>query len=321
MPISVAMCTFNGARFLGAQLDSIASQGRVPNELVVCDDGSADGSVEILEAFARRALFPTRISVNKRNLGSTRNFEQAISLCGGTIVALADQDDIWYPHKLERIENAFLKSSEIVAAFSDADLIDENSRPLSSSLWISNGFDARKQKQFANARSLDVLIRHPVLTGATMAFRREFFDLMIPIPENEIHDRWMSFLLAAIGPMEAIPEPLMQYRRHNNQQVGPGPLTFREQVHTAKSRKAAFYHDEVQRFCQLYERLELRKADFPDGDSVVQELQKKIAHVNHRANLPRTHFARVPGLLREALNGNYWRYSGGWRSVAKDLVI
>ncbi|MGA8200434.1 MAG: glycosyltransferase, partial [Candidatus Sulfotelmatobacter sp.] len=128
--ISVAMCTYNGERFLQAQLESIAAQDRPPDELVICDDRSSDACPEIIKEFARRAPFPVQLVVNPENLGSTRNFEKAISLCRSEIVALADQDDIWYRHKLERIEKAFLRSSTIVAAFSDADLIDNDSRLL-----------------------------------------------------------------------------------------------------------------------------------------------------------------------------------------------
>ena len=78
--LSVAMCTFNGRRSLGAQLDSIVAQQRLPDELVICDDGSSDGSIEIIRQFAESAPFPTRLVVNAKNLGSTKNFEQAISL-------------------------------------------------------------------------------------------------------------------------------------------------------------------------------------------------------------------------------------------------
>ena len=95
------MCTYNGAQFLKEQLASIAAQFRPPDELVVCDDGSSDGTGEIVKEFARRSPFATRFVVNDQNLGSTKNFEKAIFLCQGTIVSLADQDDVWYRHKLE----------------------------------------------------------------------------------------------------------------------------------------------------------------------------------------------------------------------------
>ena len=78
---SVAMCTYNGAEFVAAQLDSIAAQTRLPDELIVCDDGSTDATIECVREFARNAPFPHRLVENEENLGSTNNFERAISLC------------------------------------------------------------------------------------------------------------------------------------------------------------------------------------------------------------------------------------------------
>jgi len=319
--ISVAMCTFNGRRFLGLQLESIAAQERPPDELVVCDDRSSDGSAEMVSAFARRAKFPIRLVINDENLGSTKNFENAISLCEGSIVALADQDDVWYRYKLERIEKAFLHSSSLVAAFSDADLIDENSGLLGTRLWNSILFDLKEQGRFANGHALNILVRHPVVTGATMAFRKELFDLVAPIPPDHVHDCWISFLLAACGPIEIISQPLMQYRQHEGQQLGPGPVTLRERTAQARSRGAEFHSAEIGRFQQLRERLERRRSELPHAEFAKKEIERKICHLERRVRLPRARVGRIPNILREALNGGYWRYSSGWKSIAKDLVI
>lgn len=321
MKISVAMCTFNGSRFLARQLESIASQDRPPDELVVCDDGSSDGCQDIVREFSRRVAFPTRLLVNDTRLGSTKNFEKAISLCEGEVVALADQDDVWYPKKLRRIENAFLASDGVVAAFSDADLIDAESDSLHTRLWRSFSFGPREQERFSRGRALNILVRHPVVTGATMAFRKKFISLLLPIPPNHIHDRWLSFLLAACGQFEAIAEPLMQYRRHQGQQVGPGILTQRAQIARAGNTGPDFYFQEIGRFQQLRERLEQSGTLFPYSALGTREIGRKVSHQEHRARLPRQSVARIPKVFREVLNGGYWRYSEGWRSVAKDLVI
>jgi glycosyltransferase involved in cell wall biosynthesis len=318
---SVAMCTFNGARFLGAQLASIAAQDRLPDELVVCDDGSSDGSIEIVSEFVRRAMFPARLVVNDKNLGSTKNFEKAISLCHGAIVALADQDDVWYPHKLSRIEKVFLRSTETVLAFSDADLIDEESHSLGARLWPTFSFDRAEQIEFANGQALNILLKHPVVTGASMAFRREYLDLLAPVPAKQIHDRWISFLLAARGKFAVISDPLMQYRRHQWQQVGPGPRTLRERTQRARLTTAKCYLDEVERFHEFRERLEERSAAFPHVGRDLNEIKRKISHLEHRARLPAIRVARIPGVLRRTLNGDYWRYSTGWNSIVKDLLI
>jgi hypothetical protein len=315
------MCTFNGERFLNAQLESIASQIRLPDELVICDDRSSDSSCEIIRSFIRRVAFPVRFVINETNLGSTKNFEQAIALCHGTVVALADQDDVWYAHKLENIEKAFLRSSDIALAFSDADLIDANSQLLGKRLWSAFCFDSAKQRQFANGHALNVLMKHPVVTGATMAFRRESFNLIAPIPSNDIHDRWISFLLAAHGQCGIIPQPLMKYRQHAHQQEGLVPVKLPERMAFARGRGADIYHEEIERLQQLSTRLAQRCAAIPQIEDVQKEFEGKILHLQHRARLPRSRFARGSKILREIMNGNYWRYAGGWISIAKDLFI
>lgn len=318
--ISIAMCTFNGSRFLPAQLQSIGRQHRLPDELVICDDGSSDGSDAIAADFARQAPFPVRIIRNKENLGTTSNFQQAISFCHGSVIALADQDDFWYPHKLELIEDAFLKLPAAVAAFSDADVIDSDSRPLRTRLWSSFLFSPREQKRFADGEALNVLVKHPVVTGASMAFRAELRSLLLPIPASQVHDSWISFLLAACGPVAPIAEPLMQYRRHRSQQIGPGRGTVRARFEQARRTGPRFYLQEIERFHLLAERLQRRAERFPFAKRALDEIDRKISHREHRACLPRAGFARIPKVLREVLNGGYWRYSEGWQSVAKDMA-
>jgi glycosyltransferase involved in cell wall biosynthesis len=315
------MCTFNGERFVRTQLESISAQDRPPDELVVCDDGSSDASVEIVREFARCAKFSMRVVVNDRNLGSTKNFEKAISLCHGTIVALADQDDVWYQHKLRRIEQSFLQSREIVAAFSDADLIDDDSKWLGRRLWPSFSFHRGEQIQFAGGGALKVLLKHPVVTGASMAFRRQYFSLLAPIPAKQIHDRWISFLLATRGKFAVISDRLMQYRQHQRQQLGPGPRTLRERTRRAMLTKASSYLDEIERLCEFRNRLEEYESDCPDTKQAVMEIGRKISHLEHRARLPRIRVARIPSVLRQTLNAYYWRYSTGWGSIAKDLLL
>jgi glycosyltransferase involved in cell wall biosynthesis len=319
--VSVAMCTFNGERFLQAQLESIRRQSRLPDELLICDDRSSDRGQEIVDDFSRQAPFPVRFFLNETNLRSTRNFEKAIGLCRGSLVALADQDDVWYEHKLDKIEKTFLRSDSVVAVFSDADLIDRDSHPLGSRLWPTFSFDLAKQKKFADGNALGVLMKHPVVTGATMAFRREFFDPMTPFPAKEIHDQWMSFLLAATGRFEIIPEPLMQYRRHEKQQLGPGPLNFHDRMAVARGRGESFYIQEIERYRELSNKLQNNPEYFPKAADALKEIQNKLVHLEHRAHLSRIKATRLPKVLREALNGNYWRYSGGWVSIAKDMMI
>ena len=133
--ISIAMCTYNGARQLREQLDSIAAQSRCPDELVVCDDCSTDATRAILSEFSASAPFPVRLHFNEQNLGSTKNFERAIDHCLGDLIALCDQDDVWLPGKLVALEAEFDRAPNVGLIFTDAEVIDEAGKPTGYTLW------------------------------------------------------------------------------------------------------------------------------------------------------------------------------------------
>ena len=126
MQISVAMCTYNGADFLSAQLASIAEQTRVPDKVVICDDASTDKTRAVLESFARTSAIRVSLYFSDQNTGSVKNFERAIGLCTGDVIALSDQDDVWNGNKLERIEQSFRDNAAVGSVFSDAELVDDD---------------------------------------------------------------------------------------------------------------------------------------------------------------------------------------------------
>src|ERR1044072_7669633 len=233
MKISVAMCTYNGADFLPAQLESILAQSRKPDQIVICDDGSTDETRALLQRFEAESPATVLLRFNKKNLGSVKNFEQAIHLCNGDVIALSDQDDVWREDKLKLIVDAFNKSSSTGVVFSDAELVDEHSKPLNRRMWNEIGFDAQKKKLLRNGRTLEVLMTGWTVTGATMAFRARFVNICLPVPAGiaMIHDGWIALAIASVANVVAIDEPLIQYRQHAGQQIGapkrveqgPGP--------------------------------------------------------------------------------------------------
>ena len=315
------MCTYNGARHLPAQLRSIAAQKRPPDEIVVCDDRSSDQTAEIVRNFVRHTHFPVRVFVNEQNLGSTRNFEGAISLCLGKIVVLADQDDVWYPTKLLCLESAFRAPAAPLAVFSDADVIDDNSHALHRRLWDVVGFKPSEQRRFAAESALKLMVKHPIVTGATLAFRKEYFDFLRPFPPEVIHDRWMSMLLASLGRVTAITEPLMQYRKHQYQQIGVRPETLPEIVEDARLKGELLYICEIGFFERVLTHLKELRKSLPRAGDAIPEIEKKISHLERRVHLRQGAMSRVTGIVREVCNRGYWRYSAGWQSVAKDLFL
>jgi hypothetical protein len=335
---SVAMCTYNGARFVGEQLASVAAQTREPDELVVCDDRSTDATTDIVKAFAASAPFPVRLHVNERNLGSTKNFERAIGLCGGDLIALADQDDVWLPGKLARMEEAFSRSPAVGLVFCDAEVVDEELRPMGYTVWESLWFDAGRQRALRRGPAFRPLLRQNVVTGAAAAFRSRYRGLVLPLRSltfrplgmpviNLIHDGWIALMISAVAELEPVAEPLVKYRQHSGQQLGmesPKPLTPEPEPPDLRTRAAAKYKelflDEINFLAPMYERLASKRHEF-DCEVVLEYLGARLAHLRARAGLPGSKLRRVPVVLREALTLRYSRYSNGVMSAAKDLLF
>jgi glycosyltransferase involved in cell wall biosynthesis len=112
--VSVAMATYNGERFVLEQLRSLASQTRLPDELVVSDDGSEDRTLQIVRDSAAEAPFRVHIQANTGRLWCHRNFWHAASLCSGDIFAFCDQDDVWLPEKLALCVAEFEADPDVV---------------------------------------------------------------------------------------------------------------------------------------------------------------------------------------------------------------
>jgi hypothetical protein len=219
------LCTFNGARWLPELLASIAGQTNPPDELVVFDDASDDESVAIVEKFAAGVSFDVRVHVNDERLGSTRNFAAALAQSRGRVIALADQDDVWYAHKLALLLWEFDRDPTISMVFSDADLIDDEGRPLGRRLWDTR-LIGRTLRRHAVVPE-DLFARRALTTGCTMAVRRRVIDAAMPFPELlddpravMRHDRWLSLVAAAVGTVRALSEPLLGFRVHPSQETG-----------------------------------------------------------------------------------------------------
>ena len=322
--ISVAMCTFNGAAYLADQLQSIASQERLPDELVVCDDASTDGTVALVREFAAAAPFEVRLRIQEQNLGSTANFAEAVGLCRGEIIFLADQDDVWMPNKVRRLAELLGRgpSAAPAAAFvlSDARLIDAQGRPLRLTLWRSLPFSPADQARFNAGEAFDVLLRRNVATGMTMAFRAEHRDVLLPIPSGWVHDAWLALLLAALGPGRAVAEPLVHYRQHDAQQIGGQRRSLWTKYRQRRRQGRAFYAAVAENYAAALQRLQPLAARLPDA-SVLDRLEGKLRHWQNRVRMRTGETWRLPMIVRELLAGSYHRYASGWWSAVEDLIL
>ena len=316
--LSVALCTYNGAAYLPEQLESIAAQSRVPDELVVCDDGSHDATEELVARFARRAAYPVRFISNPVNLGSSRNFAQAIGLCTGNFIALCDQDDKWEPRKLETLAD-ILHTSGAGGVFSNGYLMDGLSKPVSGTLWeLSRFFERDGGFEWFRSRphAISALLRCNVVTGATMMIRAGLRDRVLPIPQEWIHDGWIAWMLVLHSQMVACPEPLIHYRLHSSQQVGMPGRSALSHLRRARQTGGTAYRTEEKQFGILEAYAEAH----PElcAPELRRSITKKRQLCAFRAELPASRLARWREIA--ANSSEYRLYSQGWRSMLKDTL-
>jgi glycosyltransferase involved in cell wall biosynthesis len=337
--ISIALCTYNGARFIIQQLESFFAQTRLPDELVICDDRSSDATVDIIKDFISNLPIPVHLRVNEQNLGSTKNFERAISLCTGDLIFLADQDDVWFPNKLGRFAAEFDKSENVGMVFSNAELVGENLEPLKHNLWDFS-FTAKERRKAKNGKMFEVLLRRNVVTGATMAFRTSFREVFLPIPTNipnTIHDAWIALTIAANAKVVFLEESSIFYRQHAAQQLGidwkdkeknrsgTKKITRRQRYDESigSGRKDVERLVKFSQVAKFYPQFQTQAATTLINQligSFMEETEERIRHYEARKNLASEKSKRLAPIVREVLTGRYNRFSKGLLSAAKDVL-
>jgi glycosyltransferase involved in cell wall biosynthesis len=311
--ISIALCTYNGEAYLKQQLDSIAAQTVQPIELVVCDDRSTDSTIPILEDFRRTAKFPVRIHRNEEQLRTTRNFEKALRLCVGDFIALSDQDDLWRPEKLEKLVGLLKADPTAGGVFSDAILIDSDSQPTGHLLFEKHRFSKTRQLAFGHD-PVSILLKHDVITGATLIVRPSILETFNQMPPNWLHDGWLAWMFAINDRKVLIcDEPMTLYRMHASQQVGVNAITSAARWRAARDAESARYKSTAMQFEAILDYVER----LPSKQALASIIRGKIAHQELRANMPRNRIKRAIAVVKH-LSG-YGRFSQGALSIMKDL--
>ncbi|HEX6913976.1 MAG TPA: glycosyltransferase family 2 protein [Chitinophagaceae bacterium] len=240
--VSVAMATYNGERYLREQLDSILQQTWQNMELVIVDDGSSDGTVDIIREYQAAWSF-IHLHRNETNLGVTKTFEKAISLCTGEYIALSDQDDLWMPAKIETL----------VAHIGDHDAVYSNTVLVNSEgkLLGKTFKDLMNLKSYYHGAPF--LLSNTV-AGHTMMLKRSFAQSILPFPPELFFDLWIAFNAASGNGLKYVDEGLVHYRQHGGNVVGTRHSSNKR---TRKSRQQQYEE-------KLQELKELAKAPVKD---------------------------------------------------------
>ncbi len=214
MKISVALCTYNGATFLPEQLSSIARQTRLPDEMIICDDGSTDQTISILKNFASTAPFPVHIHVNPSNLGVPANFCKTISLCTGELIAFSDQDDVWLPEKLARAEQ-FIQESDV----------PENTLYCSRHRYVDASLRSLGLSRIPRIIGFENAIVENIATGCSVVFGNQIRKRLLQAKPSDMvmHDWWAYLVATTFGQVVYDPMPTVLYRQHNDNVAGWEP--------------------------------------------------------------------------------------------------
>jgi len=200
--VSIALCTYNGGKFLREQLDSLVNQTYPNMEIIILDDNSHDNTINIIEEYAEKHSFIKYYS-NSKNIGYQKNFEKAIQLCDGEFLAISDQDDIW---RLNKIETLFKYIGDNTLIYHDSEFINRSGK--SMNLKMSDKFN-----MVSGGDPMPFLFFN-CISGHSMMFRKCILEYVFPFPKIGVYDHWIAYMVSLKGNITYIPECLVKHRRH-----------------------------------------------------------------------------------------------------------
>ncbi len=204
--VSIALCTYNGGRFLNQQLQTLVKQSYGNLEIVIVDDCSTDDTYEILSNFSRE--YPIiKLFKNEQNLGFIKNFEKAIKNCFGDYICLCDQDDSW---DLLKVEQLVANIGENILIYHDSNFIDQHGELINEETMSS------RYNMYEGSSPLPFLLSN-CISGHAAMFSKKLIDSLLPFDKNFYHDWWIAYVAFNTNkPVKYLDKILVSYRQHLN---------------------------------------------------------------------------------------------------------
>ena len=210
MKISLVLSTYNGAKHIVDQLDSLRNQTRVLDEVLICDDASADATAEVIRGYIRSyGLDNWKITVNNSNKGWKRNFHELLRSATGDYIFLCDQDDIWLPNKV-------CEMADLMESHFDIDVLACDVEP-----FYEDG--SKKVPNVGNGSNTGVLVTHSLndkavyilRPGCAYCVRNSFVREVEPYwDESWPHDAILWLTAEVKGSLALYDSQLVKFRRH-----------------------------------------------------------------------------------------------------------
>ena len=217
MKVSVLMATFNGTAFLQEQLASILEGERLPDELIIVDDCSSDGTVELTKRTCLQ--YPSVHTVllqNESNMGPSRTFMRAVAHSSGDLLLFADQDDVWLPRKIKSFVDHFAERTGLLMAYSDGSIVNAAMEATGHSIFSTR--NKAHLDQGGDRAPLEVAA-NPDIKGCTMALDGQFTRSLFAETDPAFvgywgHDHWAALFAYGMGPVDVINAHLIKHRIH-----------------------------------------------------------------------------------------------------------
>lgn len=232
--VSIALCTFNGDKFIEEQIQSLLAQSYNHFEIIICDDNSSDLTTDIILSYSKHEP-KIKVFLNTSNLGFNKNFKKAISLCSGEFIAPCDQDDIWNPDKIDTLLNAI---GEKDLCYADSELINETGVSIQKNI-------SSFRRMYDGHNPLAFLLTNCV-SGHSMLVRKELL-LSINIPDGLYYDWWIAIAACSRNGITYVDKPLVKFRRHINSASGIG-----SNLQDIKTSRDDFIQDKLRILSWIY---------------------------------------------------------------------
>lgn len=314
---SIALCTYNGEKYITEQLHSILNQTIPPKEIIISDDGSKDHTLEITENLLSESFVKYKIVKNTKKHGVTSNFCNAISLCTEPIIFTADQDDVWVYNKAEIILDMFKSNNKALLVFSNGELVDQNLQLLNCDMWKSVGITEEMIKE---NKWFEYLLNRCLVTGAVMAFKRELFSQNDEIPSCWLHDGWLAWKAVARKGLVPCSSRLILYRQHDNNVVGMSSVTSMTRVRSYINNFKTMENTHMIRYNRYTEIKNSLGYMFSDAE--IEELNSCISFwkdlVECDKNSKRLTCINI--ILKHVKKGDFDKYFNGKKGAVRELI-
>ncbi len=274
--VLVLLSTYNGEKYLEEQLASLFSQSYKDFKLIVRDDGSTDGTKEILNSYNMELID------SSENIGVKKSFETLLKYASENSDAeyfmFCDQDDIWKSSKIEKtlekmkeLENLHGKNMPLLV-HTDLEVVDEDLKTIHHSMW-------QYEKINPKLNTLNRLLVHNTITGCTTMINSELLKKSLPITKECImHDWWIGLVATCFGKIAYINDSTIKYRQHIRNDTGSKKFDLKYIFKKINFKDTDKYILQAKNFLEAYEQ---------DLDEEKRQLLKDFSTIKEKPYLQR----------------------------------